>query len=313
LGALRGFFIGGFDWNGSAGRGPVLVGLATLFAIVLAAPRISALTGGVLSPRQVYGAMVAVIYVQLLGTIVRRLHDAGRSGWWLLLAIVPYMPPLMMLALLVLPAEPGASRLPANGWRRLGFALTAVLACIELSRLFWIDHLVESAHMEPSLLYGDFVAATTLFRPPERGEVVIFAPPGARPVAMRVIGLPGERVAQRADGLEIDDQPVAYAPTAAEGVQMESLPGDVAHPVRPGDGGFARVAEIPPGYVLLLGDNRAIDAAFASEARLAGRIVPFAHVRARVGRILYSSAVWGSGVPAWLSNMRWARVWSLVQ
>jgi signal peptidase I len=312
VGALRGFFLGGFDWHGSAGRGAVLVGLVTLVAIELAAPRISAALGGLLSPRQIYGALLALVYVQLFGTIVRRLHDAGRSGWWLLLAILPYMPFLMLLALLALPRAAAPERRPSSPWRRVGFALTLCLALIEFSRLFWVDHLVASEHMEPGLLYGDFVGATTVFGAPERGEVVIYASPGARPEVMRVIGMPGELVAQRETGLEIDGTPVVYRDAEGPGpARIEELPGGVSHAVIPAADGFPRAAEIPEGYVLLLGDNRALDAAFASEARLGARIVPVSHVRARVGRILYSSADWRSGVPAWVAAMRWGRIWSM--
>lgn len=314
MGALRGFFIGGFDWHGSAGRGAVLVGLVTLVAIELAAPRISVALGGLLSPRQVYGALLALVYVQLFGTIVRRLHDAGRSGWWLLLAVLPYMPFLILLALLVLPRAAAPARRPPSLWRRVGFALTLCLALIEFSRLFWIDHLVDTQHMEPGLLSGDFVGATTLFSTPERGELVIYGAPGARPEVMRVVGMSGERVAQRDAGLEIDGVPVAYADPPEPGrTRIEQLPGGVAHAVIPAPDGFPRVAEIPEGFVLLLGDNRALDAAFASEARLGARIVPVSDVRARVGRILYSSADWRSGVPAWIAAMRWSRIWSAPQ
>ncbi|ROU02705.1 signal peptidase I [Histidinibacterium lentulum] len=312
MGALRGFFIGGFDWHGSAGRGPVVVALVTLLAIEFAAHPISEALGGLLSPRQIYGALLALVYVQLFGTIVRRLHDAGRSGWWLLLAVLPYMPFLMLLALLVLPSAAAPERRPPSRWRRIGFALTLCLALIEFSRLFWIDHLVDSDHMEPALLSGDFVAATTLFGAPERGELVIHAGPGARLTVMRVIGMPGEQVAQRETGLEIDGEPVAYrAAENDEALRIEELPGGVSHAIVPASEGFPRVAEIPEGYVLLLGDNRALDAAFASEPRLGARIVPVSDVRGSVGRILYSSADWRSGVPAWVAAMRWGRIWSV--
>lgn len=312
MGALRGFFLGGFDWHGSAGRGPVLVALVALLGIEFAAHPVSQALGGLLSPRQIYGAFLAVVYVQLFGTIVRRLHDAGRSGWWLLLAVLPYMPFLILLALLVLPGAAAPDRRPASRWRRIGFALTLCLAMIEFSRLFWIDHLVYSDHMEPTLLTGDFVAATTLFGVPERGELVIHAGPGARLTVMRVIGMPGEQVAQRETGLEIDGEAVTYRDVEGNGaLSIEDLPGAVSHVIIPASEGFPRVAEIPEGYVLLLGDNRALDAAFASEARLGARIVPVSDVRARVGRILYSSADWRSGVPAWVAAMRWSRIWSV--
>jgi uncharacterized membrane protein YhaH (DUF805 family) len=36
---------------------------------------------------------------------VRRLHDTGRSGWWLLLMLVPLVGPLVLLYWYVQPSE----------------------------------------------------------------------------------------------------------------------------------------------------------------------------------------------------------------
>ena len=46
-----------------------------------------------------------------LGVSVRRLHDVGRSGWWLLLSFVPLVGFLVLLYWDVQPGEPGA-----NAW-----------------------------------------------------------------------------------------------------------------------------------------------------------------------------------------------------
>lgn len=49
-------------------------------------------------------ALVAVL-------AVRRLHDVGRSGWYaLLLLLLPCLNALVLLALLLLPGQPGATR-----------------------------------------------------------------------------------------------------------------------------------------------------------------------------------------------------------
>jgi uncharacterized membrane protein YhaH (DUF805 family) len=64
------------------------------------------------------GALLAGIYV--LGVFIpsiavgiRRLHDTGRSGWWLLVSLVPVIG-LILLFFLVQDSEPGANEYGPN-------------------------------------------------------------------------------------------------------------------------------------------------------------------------------------------------------
>jgi hypothetical protein len=41
---------------------------------------------------------------------VRRLHDSDKSGWWLLLGLLPYVGSLIVLVLLLLPSTNGPNR-----------------------------------------------------------------------------------------------------------------------------------------------------------------------------------------------------------
>lgn len=41
---------------------------------------------------------------------VRRLHDTDRSGWWLLLGLVPVIGSLVLLVFYLLPSTPGPNR-----------------------------------------------------------------------------------------------------------------------------------------------------------------------------------------------------------
>jgi uncharacterized membrane protein YhaH (DUF805 family) len=57
-------------------------------------------------------AVVAVfgvaVFVPLLAVAVRRVHDTGRSGWWLLLVLIPHgIGPVIGLTLLALPGTAG--------------------------------------------------------------------------------------------------------------------------------------------------------------------------------------------------------------
>jgi uncharacterized membrane protein YhaH (DUF805 family) len=45
-----------------------------------------------------------------LGVSVRRLHDTGRSGWWVLVALVPLLGALVLFVFHVQDGEPGENR-----------------------------------------------------------------------------------------------------------------------------------------------------------------------------------------------------------
>ncbi len=45
-----------------------------------------------------------------LAVSVRRLHDTGRSGWWLLIALVPIIGVIVLLVLMCLDSEAGANQ-----------------------------------------------------------------------------------------------------------------------------------------------------------------------------------------------------------
>lgn len=63
-----------------------------------------------------YAALLALAIPQL-AVGARRLHDVGRSGWWLLIGVIPVVGALALLALLVLRGMAGANEfgLPPGG------------------------------------------------------------------------------------------------------------------------------------------------------------------------------------------------------
>jgi uncharacterized membrane protein YhaH (DUF805 family) len=50
-----------------------------------------------------------VTFVPALAVSVRRLHDIGKSGWWVLLHLIPLIGSLVLLYFCVQPTEPGAN------------------------------------------------------------------------------------------------------------------------------------------------------------------------------------------------------------
>lgn len=45
---------------------------------------------------------------------VRRLHDTGRSGWWMLIAFVPFIGFIVLLVFFVLDSQPGSNEYGPN-------------------------------------------------------------------------------------------------------------------------------------------------------------------------------------------------------
>jgi uncharacterized membrane protein YhaH (DUF805 family) len=53
---------------------------------------------------------VLALYVPAIAAAVRRLHDTDKSGWWYLVASVPYVGVIILLVLLALQGTSGTNR-----------------------------------------------------------------------------------------------------------------------------------------------------------------------------------------------------------
>ena len=60
------------------------------------------------------GVFVLATFVPTLAVTVRRLHDTDRSGWWVLLDLVPFVGALVLFVFTVLDSQPGANRFGPN-------------------------------------------------------------------------------------------------------------------------------------------------------------------------------------------------------
>jgi uncharacterized membrane protein YhaH (DUF805 family) len=54
------------------------------------------------------------VLVPYLAVSVRRLHDTGRTGWWLLIGLIPLIGSIVLLVFFVLDGEPGQNRYGVN-------------------------------------------------------------------------------------------------------------------------------------------------------------------------------------------------------
>ena len=56
------------------------------------------------------GLYSLAVFVPSLAVSVRRLHDTGRSGWWLLIGFIPILGALVLLFFLVSGTQPGQNQ-----------------------------------------------------------------------------------------------------------------------------------------------------------------------------------------------------------
>jgi uncharacterized membrane protein YhaH (DUF805 family) len=54
------------------------------------------------------------ILIPSLAVAVRRLHDTGRSGWWLFIAWVPFVGVIVLIVMLLQDSQPGENRYGPN-------------------------------------------------------------------------------------------------------------------------------------------------------------------------------------------------------
>ena len=50
------------------------------------------------------------ILIPSIAVAIRRLHDTNRSGWWLLIALIPFIGALVLLVFYVLPGTVGPNK-----------------------------------------------------------------------------------------------------------------------------------------------------------------------------------------------------------
>lgn len=54
------------------------------------------------------------VLLPAIGVSIRRLHDTSRTGWWLLLVLIPYVGAIILLVLMALDSTPGENQYGPN-------------------------------------------------------------------------------------------------------------------------------------------------------------------------------------------------------
>jgi len=60
------------------------------------------------------GIYTLAILIPSVAVSVRRLHDTSRSGWWLLIALIPLIGAIVLLVFMVQDGKPGANQYGTN-------------------------------------------------------------------------------------------------------------------------------------------------------------------------------------------------------
>src|SRR3954469_25884693 len=73
---------------------------------------------GAFSPQAGIGLLLGLyclaVLIPSIAVTVRRLHDTGRSGWWILIALVPFIGGIVLLVFMVLDSQPGENQYGPN-------------------------------------------------------------------------------------------------------------------------------------------------------------------------------------------------------
>jgi uncharacterized membrane protein YhaH (DUF805 family) len=102
-----------------------------LFLIQIATSIIDAAAGTTVGGDGFTGTGIITSIVSLalllpsLGVIVRRLHDTGRSGWWVLIGLIPLIGSIILIVFAVQDSQPGDN---AHGPNPKGLGTTPVTA-----------------------------------------------------------------------------------------------------------------------------------------------------------------------------------------
>lgn len=107
------------DFSGRARRKEYWMFILINMLISIAIGFVAGFVGGALGLSSNMSMALALLYsvavfVPSLAVSVRRLHDTGRSGWWLLIVLVPILGGLALLVFAVQDSQPGSNQYGNN-------------------------------------------------------------------------------------------------------------------------------------------------------------------------------------------------------
>jgi uncharacterized membrane protein YhaH (DUF805 family) len=84
-----------------------------LFNIIISV--VLAIIDGIIGTAGILGGLYALaVLLPGIAVTVRRLHDTGRTGWWVLVALIPLIGAIVLLVFMCLDSQPGSNNYGAN-------------------------------------------------------------------------------------------------------------------------------------------------------------------------------------------------------
>ena len=80
----------------------------------LIASIVAGVIDGLLGTRMIGSLYSLAVLLPGLAVCARRLHDTDRSGWWMLIALIPAVGIIVLLVFMCLDSTPGENRFGAN-------------------------------------------------------------------------------------------------------------------------------------------------------------------------------------------------------
>lgn len=72
------------------------------------------------------GLYSLLILIPSIAVVVRRLHDTDRSGWWILISLIPLIGVIVLFVFICLDSQPGTNRFGVNPKEAASQTLPAV-------------------------------------------------------------------------------------------------------------------------------------------------------------------------------------------
>jgi uncharacterized membrane protein YhaH (DUF805 family) len=84
---------------------------ATLFLTLVSIPvAVISFDAQTMTYGPLYWLWAAAVLLPGISLVVRRLHDTGKSGWFYLLVLIPFVGAIVLLVFMVMDSQPGANK-----------------------------------------------------------------------------------------------------------------------------------------------------------------------------------------------------------